>query len=840
MVESLLFTVVAFTSEDRSNGRSADALSLIHLTGQDTGGWQSEALCSFPQELVLQVEARCCDIEEVRLYPHPDCCPSEVEVWVSNDFVAPADCYDSPFEMLGSACFDQDNKCGVVKSFAMGTYVKMVVLGRRKRDGETDSANAGRVGLRAVEVWGRRPKRTQQSSGATERRKLDGSGSFDNLWMSESAVRDALLDAGIPLELLPDCEGLPLQMLDKSSRDLLLELREQKDAAVAAEKFAEAQQLQDGIDSVTHVGSLLKTYEKTKSRLLSEERYSSAKSLTADVMAPLEQERLRVACMFNTRWFEQVITIETLSPAAWTQRELERQKKDREKVQAARDAKREYEAKYKSEKGKAGQLNEEVQELKRQNETLQRDMEHYREEISRFQRESATLTERQRRIEQEEAKRIAEEQRALEAVRAEAIREAEEAKQQALERVEPPLAEAETLMSSRGPSPDLKERPQTPEKRKAQPYLTDMTPQEIFFAEKYHQSYNQEFQIPGDTDGSLEETFSQPVVDFFGRVCCYLLCAPDWRRKEFTLAVLAESWTDFVSLFEIGQQGGSAKGTDTLYSPAPYTMWKHLCKLVEYGLLVKFVQVQLASLHLIATVFDFFILRLTKPHLNSGLKDIVGLIVAKLGDTNMRLHQASESLVPTIANKAGASHLITHLVNPPVVVMKDTVRSLDSADGTTPRRRGSSGKKGLKEMTLSQLHWKALTARLASARTVVQTCGRPCFDSTKSYSVPSIIPLVIDGLHHAHKEVRHAAIELAALLFLFAGEDLLPFLHGAGLPDNVTRLLNERFHEISDEDVPLPRDGGHPEESGEGNDSAWWNRRHDSARASRKSLTPSR
>lgn len=226
-MESLFFTVTSTT------GSTTDPLCL-HPTGT---GWLSDRLCAYPQEIRLELEGSA-EIHEIQIGATAQL-PLSMEIRLaSNDTFAP-----TQFDQFG--IIEGDSRS--VSSFGVTSGVIQLLV---YAPAPTPKNPYNQVMLRNVEIWGRLGRRKSVSSTAPPAPvPADSEG---------HQIERALLDCGIPLDLVPHTTGFNV---DKTTSIVMEELRQAQRRYLDDGRVGDVQKMADDLEKLQIYGGRLRELE---------------------------------------------------------------------------------------------------------------------------------------------------------------------------------------------------------------------------------------------------------------------------------------------------------------------------------------------------------------------------------------------------------------------------------------------------------------------------------------------------------------------------------------------------------------------------------------------------
>lgn len=298
----LLFFALASASSEQNSHEPFSSLALHH----GSNGWQSARCCTYPQELLLELE-RGAEIHEVEISVRGDLVPRSVEVHLSKDepsgdvsFQHVCTLEMQPSPVTQSVSSKRGTKKAKQKMFALCSGQVKLLVHEPLVAGPSNPYK--QVSLACVDLWGhedaipRKPKRNVLDLGE-----------------QNDEISSVLMELGVPLSLIPvDEDSSHLATSDLGTKALVKELRAKEDDLLKAQKFGEAQQLEEHVQQLYGIGQEL--YELLRGKddalrqrprnLLEIERLSHR-------VAELEEQRLHLAALYETDWWLQAMSLGT-------------------------------------------------------------------------------------------------------------------------------------------------------------------------------------------------------------------------------------------------------------------------------------------------------------------------------------------------------------------------------------------------------------------------------------------------------------------------------------------------------------------------------------------------
>lgn len=298
----LLFFALASASSEQTSHEACTSIALH----PGSNGWLSARCCTYPQELLLQLE-RPAEVHEVEISARGDLVPKSVEVHLSrSDLDSGAHGTGESFQHVctlempstgtgssGSttARGSKGTKRAKGKMFALCSgHVKLIVH-------EPLVAGASnpykQVSLASVDIWGH-----EDALPRKPRLTLDLGEQHDEI----SAV---LMELGVPLSLIPvDEDSLRLATSDLGTKALVKELRDKEEDLLRRQKFGEAQQLEENVQQLYGIGRELNELLRSKEDALRERPRNLIEiERLSQRISELEEKRLHVAALYDTDWW---------------------------------------------------------------------------------------------------------------------------------------------------------------------------------------------------------------------------------------------------------------------------------------------------------------------------------------------------------------------------------------------------------------------------------------------------------------------------------------------------------------------------------------------------------
>ena len=278
----LLFFALASASSEQASHDPCASLALH----PGSNGWQSARFCTYPQELLLELE-RGAEIREIEITARSHFAPGSVEVFLSskNGFERVA-----TLDMQGGSA--RGTKKVRQKMFALCSGQVKLLIHEPTVVGSSNPYK--QVSLSSVDLWGHEdalPKKAMSSTLTVD------------LGEQHDEIAAVLMELGVPLSMVPvDEDSSGLAAADVGTKLLVQELRAKEDGLLRRSEFGQAQQLEEDVQELYGIGQeLRKLYEK-RDELLQRRARAELRSLSQRI-ADLEERRLHLAAFHETDWW---------------------------------------------------------------------------------------------------------------------------------------------------------------------------------------------------------------------------------------------------------------------------------------------------------------------------------------------------------------------------------------------------------------------------------------------------------------------------------------------------------------------------------------------------------
>lgn len=297
----LLFFALASASSEQASHEPCPSLALH----SGSNGWLSARCCTYPQELLLQLE-RGAEVHEIEIGARGELVPRSVEVHLSKDNPLG----DQHFE---HACTLEMQRSG--STTARGTrrakHKMLLFCSGQVKLLINDPLVTGpsnpykQVSLATVDIWGYEdvlPKKP--------RSPLD-------LGEHQDEIAAVLMELGVPLSLVPvDEDSSRLATSDLGTKALVKELREKEDALLRAKRFGDAQRLQEHVQQLCEMGQELHELLQQKEEALATRRSGGEIKKLFDRVSELEGRRLHLAALYDTDWWLSAMSLASTIPVS--------------------------------------------------------------------------------------------------------------------------------------------------------------------------------------------------------------------------------------------------------------------------------------------------------------------------------------------------------------------------------------------------------------------------------------------------------------------------------------------------------------------------------------------
>jgi centrosomal protein CEP104 len=253
--------VVSYTSEEVDYPAEE-----LNAHGPNTKGWQSAKFSSFPQELILELDAGECRLSQIQILSHQSKISSKVEIFVGSG----GSPQDALFKRLGYLSLDPNEKSNfqarelkTVYIDNLGKYVKLLV--HKNYINQHNYFN--QVGIVAVNLIGVEMNANQDHS----RRAMPA--------ISNNPINDLALDMN----------------LDPQTTAKLRQLAEAKTRAVATEDYVTAKKIKSVENDLKDLGTRLAQLEIAKRKAVEAEDYDRAKELKDECDAVRDEIEFKVS-----------------------------------------------------------------------------------------------------------------------------------------------------------------------------------------------------------------------------------------------------------------------------------------------------------------------------------------------------------------------------------------------------------------------------------------------------------------------------------------------------------------------------------------------------------------
>eukprot|EP00438_Fugacium_kawagutii_P035041 Skav203871 [mRNA] locus=scaffold1031:166511:167611:- [translate_table: standard] len=291
----LLFFALASASSEQNSHEPFSSLALHH----GSNGWQSARCCTYPQELLLELE-RGAEIHEVEISVRGDLVPRSVEVHLSKDEPNGDVSFQHACTLEMQPAQSSKTKKAKQKMFALCSGQVKLLVHEPLVAGPSNPYK--QVSLACVDLWGhedaipRKPKRNVLDLGE-----------------QNDEISAVLMELGVPLSLIPvDEDSSHLATSDLGTKALVKELRAKEDDLLKAQKFGEAQQLEEHVQQLYGIGQELYELLRGKDDALRQRPRNLVEiERLSHRVAELEEQRLHLAALYETDWWLQAMSLGT-------------------------------------------------------------------------------------------------------------------------------------------------------------------------------------------------------------------------------------------------------------------------------------------------------------------------------------------------------------------------------------------------------------------------------------------------------------------------------------------------------------------------------------------------
>ena len=313
----LLFFALASASSEQTSHEACTSIALH----PGSNGWLSARCCTYPQELLLQLE-RPAEVHEVEISARGDLVPRSIEVHLSKEDSHHGSHYGTGDQSFQHVCtLEMPSTSGSTtarskrakgKMFALCSgHVKLIV---HEPLVAGPSNPYKQVSLASVDIWGhedalpRKPRLT-----------------FD-LGEQHDEISAVLMELGVPLSLIPvDEDSSRLVTSDLATKALVKELRDKEEDLLRMQKFGEAQQLEENVQQLYGIGRELNEFLRSKEDALKERPRNLIEiERLSQRISELEEKRLHVAALYDTDWWLTAMSL-AVEPIETTESSLKQQ-----------------------------------------------------------------------------------------------------------------------------------------------------------------------------------------------------------------------------------------------------------------------------------------------------------------------------------------------------------------------------------------------------------------------------------------------------------------------------------------------------------------------------------
>lgn len=317
-------------------------------------------------------------------------------------------------------------------------------------------------------------------------------------------------------------------------------------------------------------------------------------------------------------------------------------------------------------------------------------------------------------------------------------------------------------------------------------------------------------------DAPLQETYAG-VEDAFGKAIAVSLQSTKWDKRSQALKSIAAvlKGLDLEGMAAPGSTGVLGRG---LVLRDRTRCWRLSCQLLNHVMRDKVIPVRLAALDLYMDTFANTFEGAQAPETRYAAAVLAEHLFDRLGDSNLRLHEAARKCVLFSAERHGMLGLgavLSRLRHRLQVAPKGGERTkvhFGILDMVTvllehfPAHRGLDQAIDLEDDELEDV----TPAPAGAGATASSDLGRTVSDS---WTLESVAPFIIAGMEDSlGTRVRNSAVALAVTVYRTFGSQAAEALMKGLRPAKQT-LLRQKFKEIDEEDHPdLPEDADDAEE----------------------------
>ncbi|CAE8641355.1 unnamed protein product [Polarella glacialis] len=296
-----LFFAVAAASSESSNSGHGSVLALH----PGSGGWQSARCCSYPQELLLQLE-RGAEVHEIEIAAKGELTPRAVDVFFSRGSREECLIGDPLFELAGTLQLSDGRPAAAANGRGGGTAKRVRLKLFALCSGQvrllvhepltTGPGNPFRqVSLASLELWG---YEDAMSAARPVRPKV-----AERFEECGDEVARVLTELGIPLSVVPVDEDLEILVgVDPATKRLIKELQKRQASLVQTCQFGESQQLSEHIQDLAQLGKWLQELVSRRDRFIAARSLKEAEHLGPRIRS-LEDKRLQLSALYDTDFF---------------------------------------------------------------------------------------------------------------------------------------------------------------------------------------------------------------------------------------------------------------------------------------------------------------------------------------------------------------------------------------------------------------------------------------------------------------------------------------------------------------------------------------------------------
>ncbi|XP_008195174.2 centrosomal protein of 104 kDa [Tribolium castaneum] len=254
MPKKIDFALIHVTSEDPKY-RAIE----LNTHGPTVKGWQSAKNCEYPQEIVIQLNKRCC-LNKIQILAHQYLIPSKIELFSSNEDTNTIDDVASiTWDYLGYVTLSDNQSTGFksreLKSANVPTTIASYVKLKLGKNHSNSHNNNNQVSLIAVNVLGTEIIVRRHSSPENDDEKVENDPEY---W---SPYDDLAFEMYVDIDVAK----------------IIREMEAKKRLAVISERFEYARKLKLAMENLRSAGEKLGKYELEKRHAIELEDYERAR-----------------------------------------------------------------------------------------------------------------------------------------------------------------------------------------------------------------------------------------------------------------------------------------------------------------------------------------------------------------------------------------------------------------------------------------------------------------------------------------------------------------------------------------------------------------------------------